>query len=154
MSKTDYRDEGLYFNLRCSRNNPQHVYVSKILGDLNTDIYKSRNQFVMDAVEFYSKSLNQEDLTNNSAMEHIKKERRLTVEDLEAVKKEIHDEVMISLQRDVIAILGYAIGKGQEDRVRTVQTPVIKEEELENVINPIVADMASLWGADEEETEA
>lgn len=152
MSKAEYRDEGFYFNLRCSRNNPQHVYVGKILGDLNTDIFKSRNQFVMDAIEFYSKSLNQEDLTNTAAMEHMKKERRLTIADLDAVKKEIHDEVMISVQRDVIAILGYAIGKGQEDRSRVVQTPVIREEETEDVINPVVASMATLWG-EEEETE-
>lgn len=57
------KDAGNYHNVRCSVNNPQHVYVHKILNDLNLDIYKSRNQFIIDAIEFYSKSLNQEDLT-------------------------------------------------------------------------------------------
>ena len=34
------KDDGDYHNVRCGRNNPQHVYVNKILSDLNMDIYK------------------------------------------------------------------------------------------------------------------
>lgn len=152
MANPAYRDEGYYHSIRCSKNNPQHVYVHQVLDDLNTDIFKSKNQFMVDAIEYYSKSLNHEDLSATAASQRKGKERaeNLTVEDLEQLKKEVVDEVMIRVQREVIAILGYAVGNRPVSYVAaTAPEAVVKEEKkAEPEINPIVADMASLWAED------
>ncbi|WP_075678557.1 hypothetical protein [Roseburia sp. 831b] len=151
------KDAGNYHNVRCSVNNPQHVYVHKILNDLNLDIYKSRNQFIIDAIEFYSKSLNQEDLTQTATMEHIKDEKQIKASDLEKLKQDVVSEVMIAVQREVIAILAHAVANSQNNNQQMYQKqsqePIEEKTDTKDAINPIVADMASLWGEDEETEE-
>ena len=150
-------DAGNYHNVRCSINNPQHVYVHKVLSDLNLDIFKSRNQFVIDAIEYYSKALNQEDLTNTAAMEFIQNEKLIKASDLEKLKQDVVEEVMLVVQREVISILAQAVAARTE--VVRVEQPIsksnsdgIEDDTEEETFNPIVADMASYW-ADDEGTE-
>lgn len=153
-----YRDKGMYHSIRCSKDNPQHVNVNRVLSDLNTDIYKSKNQFLIDAVDYYIKMLNEEDLTNTAAMENAKNQRILRVKDIEALKQNIIDEVMIGVQREVIAILAQAVAN-RTDTVRQEpvanRLPIVTEPEpsTEKAVNPIVAQMASFWGTTEEEME-
>lgn len=106
------KDKGIYHNVRCSMNNKQHVYVHKILSDLNLSIYKSKNQFIIDAVEHYAKSLNQEDLTNTAAEKHIREGlARCGNDDPEALKKEIVNEVTVAVQTNVISVLMTELAK-------------------------------------------
>lgn len=145
------RDAGNYHNVRCSRNNPQHVYVHKILCDLNLDIFKSRNQFIIDAVEYYSKSLNQEDLSRTAAMEYIHNSEKKEDLDIEELKKEIISEVTLAVQTNVIAALMNEFVKVSAQRGRIVKTEEHDEyEDEEQAINPVVKDMATLWGEMEE----
>lgn len=147
-------DAGNYHNVRCSINNPQHVYVHKVLCDLNLDIFKSRNQFIIDAIEYYSKALNQEDLTNTAAMEYIQKEKLTKETDLDKLKREVVNEVMGVVQREVIAILAQAVAMRSEMvRVEQPSSDHKTDATDKETINPIVADMASLWGEDEETEE-
>ena len=46
-------DDGFYHTLRLSRRNPNHIRMHQILVDLDKSVYKSQNQFIVDAVEFY-----------------------------------------------------------------------------------------------------
>ena len=41
-----------YHNVRLNLDNEQHCRVHRILAELNTEIHKSVNQFIVDAVEF------------------------------------------------------------------------------------------------------
>ena len=41
------------FCLRFSPDNPQHVKVLRILNNLDRDLYKSKTQFIMEAIESY-----------------------------------------------------------------------------------------------------
>lgn len=149
-----YRDKGMYHCVRCSKDNPKHVAVNKILADLNTDIYKSKNQFIIDAIYYYSQMLNEEDLTNTAVRENAKKERLLKESDIEELKKGILNEVMISVQRDVISMLGYALSNRQGTAIQQImpEVPIVSKEQEEPTVNPIVQQMASMWG-DYEETE-
>lgn len=111
MAKSN--DEGDYYSLRCSRTNPQHVYVNKILTDLNLDIFKSKNQFIVDAIEAYSKMLDQDDLTVSAVIEKSRKEGYITRKDLEEIKREISDRVVKEVQNEVISLLGTALAARQ-----------------------------------------
>lgn len=105
------KDKGIYHNVRCSMHNKQHVYVHKVLTDLNLSIYKSKNQFIIDAVEHYAKSLNQEDLTNTAAEQYIREGQTKTSSDTEALKKEIVNEVTVNVQANVISVLMNELAK-------------------------------------------
>lgn len=50
-------DDGFYHTLRLSRRNPNHIRMHQILVDLDKSVYKSQNQFIVDAVEFYINAL-------------------------------------------------------------------------------------------------
>lgn len=105
------KDKGIYHNVRCSMHNKQHVYVHKVLTDLNLSIYKSKNQFIIDAVEHYAKSLNQEDLTNTAAEQYIREGQTKNGSDTEALKKEIVNEVTVNVQANVISVLMNELAK-------------------------------------------
>ena len=50
-------DDGFYHTLRLSRRNPTHIKIHQILADLDKSVYKSQNQFIADAVEYYINAL-------------------------------------------------------------------------------------------------
>lgn len=56
-------DQGNYHNFRLSKSNAQHVSVNKILRDLNPNVVKSKNQYIVDAIEYYTNALDKDDLT-------------------------------------------------------------------------------------------
>lgn len=147
MANPLYKDKGYYHSVRCSRDNPQHVHVHQILNDLNNEIFKSKNQFIIDAIEFYSKSLNQDELTNAAVLENAGKDKKVTLGELEILKEEIKAELMIFIQKEVIALLGYVISnRSGEYKLQTQMEQAEKNEE--QTVNPIVADMARLWSED------
>lgn len=115
-----------------------------ILSDLNTNVHKSVNQFLIDATDAYIRKLEGSELTNE---EKPKSEncRYITREDLDKIRREIKEE----LQREMIIILGSALAGG-----RIVQIPAIKTEknppqnDAEEDINAdaTTIGLASSWG--------
>jgi len=51
------------FNFRLNLDNEQHLRVYKIFHNLNVDIHKSKNQFIVDALDFYIRSFEEEDFS-------------------------------------------------------------------------------------------
>lgn len=115
-----------------------------ILSDLNKNVHKSVNQFLIDATDAYIRKLEGSELTNE---EKPKSEncRYITREDLDKIRREIKEE----LQREMIIILGSALAGG-----RIVQMPAIKTEknspqnDAEEDINAdaTTIGLASSWG--------
>ena len=68
-----------YHNVRPNLDNEQHCRVHKVLAGLNTDIHKSVNQFIVDAVDSYIRSLNGESLVKDAAEQ--KAARHVTMDD-------------------------------------------------------------------------
>ena len=137
------KDDGDYNNVRCGRNNPQHVYVNKILSDLNMDIYKSKNQFIIDAVEAYCRMLNQDDLTVNATIERARREGYVTRKDLDEIKRDICSRVVKEVQQEVISMLGTALAAKQSVNV-TEETTKVKEDNFGEV-NDAVVGLATNW---------
>ena len=53
MSKTNI----CYHSLRLNMDNEQHQRVEKVLANLNTEIHKSVNKFIVDSIDFYIRNL-------------------------------------------------------------------------------------------------
>ncbi|MBO5158817.1 MAG: hypothetical protein J6B94_04380 [Lachnospiraceae bacterium] len=114
------------------------------MSDLNTNVHKSVNQFLIDAADAYIRKLEGSELTNE---ETPKSEncRYITREDLEKIRREIKEE----LQREMIIILGSALAGG-----RVIQMPEIRTEknlpqnDAEEGINAdaTTIGLASSWG--------
>jgi hypothetical protein len=87
-------------------NNPQHVKINEVMKNLNPKIYKSRNQFLVEAAIFYI-----EHYGEDAFMEHeegIEKEY-LSREDLESLKAELIETAMKEARQEVIRVLGGVI---------------------------------------------
>lgn len=138
------KDNIVYHNMRMNLDNEQHRRIHMILSDLNTNVHKSVNQFLIDATDAYIRKLEGSELTNE---EKPKSEncRYITREDLDKIRREIKEE----LQREMIIILGSALAGG-----RIVQIPAIKTEknppqnDAEEDINAdaTTIGLASSWG--------
>ena len=97
------RENLIYNSFRLNMNNPQHVKINKVLKDLNPKIFKSRNQFVADAVEFYIEHYGEESFMKHKENDEI---HFVTQEELEDIKKQLIQTAMTEARREVIRLLG------------------------------------------------
>ena len=56
-------DRTVKFTLRLNMLNPAHVNINKVLSELDMDIFKSKNQFFIDAATYYIEHFGREALT-------------------------------------------------------------------------------------------
>ncbi len=96
-----------YHNVRLNLDNEQHCRIHKVLAELNTEIHKSVNQFIVDAVDYYIRSLNDESLVKGAG-EPKKDAGYITREDLDGIRSELKNEV----KSEIIMLLGAALGAG------------------------------------------
>lgn len=86
--------------IRLNMQNEQHQRVEKVLASLNKKIYKSTNQFVINAIDYYIKSFeNGEELIEQN---QIKTVRYLTEEDLQDIKRQFESE----MKEEIVRLLG------------------------------------------------
>ena len=91
------------FTLRFGYLNEQHRRILKVLDDLNPDIYKSKTQFIMDAIDYYVTSLESDDFTTAGARKRKQQEKEyVTHEQLVDIKNDIRQEIY----EDIIKLLG------------------------------------------------
>ena len=91
----------VYHNLRMNLDNEQHRRVHAVLADLNRDVHKSVNQFLVDAADAYIQSL--------GGQEAVRQEQKgctyVTKEELEQLRKDIREE----MQWEIIRTFGMAL---------------------------------------------
>ena len=97
----------VYHNLRMNLDNEQHRRVHSVLTELNTDVHKSVNQFLIDAADSYISRLAGNELTKEP--EQTGECLYVRREELEQIRRETKDE----LQREVIVTLGTALAGGK-----------------------------------------
>ncbi|HWT74418.1 MAG TPA: hypothetical protein VN258_06830 [Mobilitalea sp.] len=97
------------FNFRLNLDNEQHMRVYKIFHNLNVDIHKSKNQFVVDALEFYIRSFEEDDLVKDAMTAKAKKQGWLSRDDFEDLKIEIKLEI----RDELIHLLGQMVAGKQ-----------------------------------------
>ena len=86
--------------IRLNVQNEQHQRVEKVLANLNKKIYKSTNQFVINAIDYYINSLeNKEELIEQSQEKNI---RYLTEDDLSDIKRQLKTE----MKEEIFRLIG------------------------------------------------
>lgn len=142
-------DNGNYHNFRLSKSNVQHVNVNKILRDLNPNVVKSKNQYIVDAIEYYTNALGKDDLTITGAMEKEKQNSFVTRGDVEKIKREIRDNIMIEMQKEMLALLGTFTGNMANALPSVVKQSVvsaIEPEEFDIDMDDTMDGLATKWG--------
>ena len=133
--------------LRLNMEEPKQAEIYQILTSLDKYIYKSQNQFLVDALEFYIEHSGKDMLTQQ---EQAEQQRYITAEELEQIKKELRGELLEETRNELLKLLGqYAAGTqnpiaGQ----RKALTGQTDEMELENDTeeeNSVVGNLACRW---------
>ena len=89
------------FCLRFSPDNPQHVKVLRILNNLDRDLYKSKTQFIMEAIESYICRLSE----GMETADEDEKKKYVTSEELEVMENRIREELRKELYQDFVVHL-------------------------------------------------
>ena len=140
------------YNLRLNLDNEQHMRIYKVLSDLNLAIHKSKNKFIVEALDFYIRSFDEEDLVKKVAQARAKKQGWVSRNDFESLKAEMKIEV----RNEIIQLLGSMILGNQinvlqptiED-TKADQSRMIEydsEDEFVGMTNQEAISLISSWG--------
>jgi len=131
-------------SVRLNMNNPQHVKINNVLQNLDPNIFKSKNQFIIDACQFYIDHYGEEQFMEKKER---KKESFISVEDIDEIKAELIEVAMNEARKEVIKLLGGVIsGMNVGQSVIRPSTYNKDEEPTEDVMDDAdVAGLAMSW---------
>lgn len=127
---------------RLNLDNPVHAKINNVILNLDPEIYKSRNQFLIDAASFYIENYGRENLeaAKKSTDEYLKKA------DLENVKKEMVQEAVKEANHTVIRLLGGIIsGMHQSVPIRAAVPEKEPEPDHSYEDDEVIANCAMGW---------
>lgn len=131
-------------SVRLNMNNPQHVKINNVLQNLDPNIFKSKNQFIIDACQFYIDHYGEEQFMEKKER---KRESYISVEDIDEIKAELIEVAMNEARKEVIKLLGGVIsGMNVGQSVIRPSTYNKDEEPTEDVMDDAdVAGLAMGW---------
>ena len=98
-------DRTVKFTVRLNMLNLAHVTINKVLNELNLDIFKSKNQFFIDAATYYIENYGQEEL-----MQPEKEPEFVSTEDMEVIEERIRqaakEEARQEANKEVMTMVG------------------------------------------------
>ena len=93
--------------IRLNMHNPDHVLINNVIQNLDPKIFKSKNQFILDACKFYIDNYGSETFIakkkDNESAEYIRSE------DIEDIKAEVIEAAINEARKEVIRLLGGVI---------------------------------------------
>ncbi len=93
--------------IRLNMHNPDHVLINDVIQNLDPKIFKSKNQFILDAIQFYIDNYGSETFIakkkDNERAEYIRSE------DIEDIKAEVIEAATNEARKEVIRLLGGVI---------------------------------------------
>ena len=133
--------------LRLNMEEPKQAEIYQILTNLDKYIYKSKNQFLVDALEFYIEHSGKDMLTQQ---EQAEQQRYITAEELEQIKKELRGELLEEMRNELLKLLGQYAAGAQNPMTGQIKalTGQTDEMELENDTeeeNSVVGNLACRW---------
>ena len=133
--------------LRLNMEEPKQAEIYQILTSLDKYIYKSQNQFLVNALEFYIEHSGKDMLTQQ---EQAEQQRYITAEELEQIKKELRGELLEEARNELLKLLGqYAAGAQNpmtgQIKALTGQTDEIELENDTEGENSVVGNLACRW---------
>lgn len=141
------KDNLLYNSFRLNVKNPRHVKIHNVLKNLNPS-YKSKNQFLVEAVEYYIDHIGEEDLTIKKNKKVSPEHDYVTKEELEVMKQDICNQAMTEARNEVIRLLGgmvagmHTMNPGYGMMPANSYTTEPKNEEPEDVV---MQELAQAW---------
>ena len=136
--------------LRLNMEEPKQAEIYQILTSLDKYIYKSQNQFLVDALEFYIEHSGKDMLTQQ---EQAEQQRYITAEELEQIKKELRGELLEETRNELLKLLGQYAAGAQNPMTGQIKalTGQTDEMELENDTeeeSSVVGNLACRWMGD------
>mgnify|MGYP003549827303 CR=1 FL=1 len=94
-------------SVRLNMSNPQHVKINDVIQNLDPKIFKSKNQFIIDAIQFYVDNYGKETFV----IKKKEKERAeyIRSEDIDDIKEEVIEAATNEARKEVIRLLGGVI---------------------------------------------
>ena len=94
-------------SVRLKMSNPQHVKINDVIQNLDPKIFKSKNQFIIDAIQFYIDNYGKETFV----IKKKEKERAeyIRSEDIDDIKEEVIEAATNEARKEVIRLLGGVI---------------------------------------------
>ena len=93
--------------IRLNMHNPDHVLINNVIQNLDPKIFKSKNQFILDACKFYIDNYGSETFIakkkDNERAEYIRSA------DIEDIKTEVIEAAIDEARKEVIRLLGGVI---------------------------------------------
>ena len=93
--------------IRLNMHNPDHVLINNVIQNLDPKIFKSKNQFILDACKFYIDNYGSETFIakkkDNEMAEYIRSA------DIEDIKTEVIEAAINEARKEVIRLLGGVI---------------------------------------------
>ena len=78
------------------------------MADLDKSVYKSQNQFIADAVEYYINALENDFITNDDREK--REENFITKSDIQKMKEDIKNEILSEVNKQMLSVLGSFTG--------------------------------------------
>ena len=93
--------------IRLNMHNPDHVLINNVIQNLDPKIFKSKNQFILDACKFYIDNYGSE--TFIAKKEDNERSEYIRSEDIEDIKAEVIEAAINEARKEVIKLLGGVI---------------------------------------------
>ena len=141
-------DNVFFLSVRMNVTNPQHVRIAKVLNELNPDFYKSKNQFVIEALEFYIDNYGSEAFTGKkqeSDNEYISRK------EFDQLKKDLKNEIIVEAKNEIIRALGSIVMAPAAKQPIMLQVPEDSrngKDTVDEVIAGLVSDWDTMDGSD------
>lgn len=123
------RENIVYVSLRLNMDVPKHVEINKKLQKLNPNVYKSKNQFVIEALEFYIQNFG-----NEQYMLEKEPSPFITKVELKDILSKFREDILKESRNDVMGLVG-GMFSGIRDSPTIVHT-ANDETEVENTKEP------------------
>ena len=130
-------------SMRLNMNNPQHVKINNIIQNLDSKIFKSRNQFLIDACQFYIDHYGEEAFMEKRSCRNAE---YVSVENLDEIKEDLIRAATEEARNEVIRLLGGVIS-GMNPVLQIERVAEKEEEKIEEDVmdDADVADLAMSW---------
>ena len=131
--------------IRLNMHNPDHVLINNVIQNLDPKIFKSKNQFILDACKFYIDNYGSETFIakkkDNERAEYIRSA------DIEDIKTEVIEAAINEARKEVIKLLGGVISGMNVGQPVIMQAANIEAQEpTEDVMDDAdVAGLAMGW---------
>lgn len=131
--------------IRMNMNNPDHVLVNNVIQNLDPSIFKSKNQFILEACKFYIDNYGKD--TFIAKKKEKERAEFIRSEDIEEIKTEMIEAAINEARKEVIRLLGGVIsGMNVPQSTVRVVADEPEEEQSEDVMDDEdVAGLAMSW---------